>query len=338
MGRDYEAATVAYKLYERGGVPDDEEITRDLAALLMAYDKQIVAPIDGLAVQASAQEQEDEDQVPGRPLLAVAPTNLILYGPPGTGKTYATVERAVCLCDGSLPPGGREAVATRYRELVARKRIIFVTFHQSYAYEDFVEGLRPETGGGENGEEASSGGFSLRPHPGVFRQIAGLAQDNRGRAISAPSFDRERQVFKMSLGRSGEAEGAGIFREAISGDYVVLGWGGEIDWSASEYSDFEAIKVRWQEDHPGATGHDPNIQQLFAIRAVMKIGDLVVISDGDKKFRAIGEVTGPYEFVLGVRQEYNHRRPVRWLWHNDQGRPRELIYGRGFSQVSALSA
>ena len=67
----------------------------------------------------------------------------------------------------------------------------------------------------------------------------------------------------------------------------------------------------------------------------MQVDDLVVVSDGNKKFRAVGEITGPYEFVPGYLREYNHRRPVKWLWHNDQGRPRELIYGRQFSQVSA---
>ncbi len=93
--------------------------------------------------------------------------NVILYGPPGTGKTYETASRCVEICDGAPPR--TDEVRDRYRELSEEGRIEFVTFHQSYGYEEFVEGLRPETG--------SDAEMSLTPTDGVLKRMAERARE-----------------------------------------------------------------------------------------------------------------------------------------------------------------
>ena len=69
------------------------------------------------------------------------PLNTILYGPPGTGKTHLTMSKSVEICDGRTLEG--DELRDRYAELVGAGRIAFITFHQSYGYEEFVEGIRP---------------------------------------------------------------------------------------------------------------------------------------------------------------------------------------------------
>ena len=75
--------------------------------------------------------------------------NLIVQGPPGTGKTFVARRLAWCLL------GQRDNASVE-----------MVQFHQSYAYEDFVEGFRPTDGGG----------FDLKP--GVFRRFCERARDD----------------------------------------------------------------------------------------------------------------------------------------------------------------
>ncbi len=102
------------------------------------------------------------------------PQNIILYGPPGTGKTYTTFQRCVEICDGeeNAENMSDEEVRRRYGELVAGERVEFVTFHQSYGYEEFVEGLRP-------GEDSTGVGFRLVPTDGVLKRIAEHAKRER---------------------------------------------------------------------------------------------------------------------------------------------------------------
>ncbi|MDV3477916.1 AAA family ATPase [Sphingobium yanoikuyae] len=275
-------------------------------------------PMDTDTENTTAAERPEEYQMP---------TNLILYGPPGTGKTFTTAREAVRLCDG-VAPGAEEDVRSRYAELSAEGRIRFVTFHQSYSYEDFVEGLRPTTG--EAGQESSTGGFRLEPVPGIFREIASVAEQALRSGGSGAPFDMTgRRVFKMSLGRAGSEDH--IFDAAVEGDYVVLGWGGEIDWTP--FASYEAVHAKWNELHPGTNGNDANIVQTARFRVDMREGDLVVVSYGNSRFRAIAEVVGPYEFNPVGERDYNHRRAVKWLFVPDEPLP-ITFYDKPFTMRS----
>ncbi|MEM6842494.1 MAG: AAA family ATPase [Bacteroidota bacterium] len=77
--------------------------------------------------------------------------NTIFYGPPGTGKTYLTSRRAVQLIEDlsdaelqeQYPPDQRSKLKTQFNEYQQQGRIAVLTFHPSFAYEDFVEGIKP---------------------------------------------------------------------------------------------------------------------------------------------------------------------------------------------------
>lgn len=262
-----------------------------------------------------------------------SPTNLILYGPPGTGKTYRTAYEAVALCDRGVryddTPEGREDLLTRYRELEAEKRIAFVTFHQNYDYESFVEGLRPETGE----SEGHSAGFHLEARPGIFREICALADQARTRpapSASATNFEfAGRSFWKMGQGAIGSEDE--VYDAAIAQNYITLGWGGAIDWSSDRFSTMEAIKAEWLEKNP--TDSTPsNWTQTWPFRSQMKKGDIVIVPYGNTAFRAIAEVTGDYRFEASAEGFYAHRRDVRWLLILEEPLPLDTIVDGNFTQ------
>ncbi len=100
--------------------------------------------------------------------------NLILYGPPGTGKTYCTVNRALEIIYGDNYSRARDRskLNKAFNELRKKGQVSFITFHQSYSYEEFVESIRPTLGnaGGEVKYELKSG---------IFKEICQRAQNDR---------------------------------------------------------------------------------------------------------------------------------------------------------------
>ena len=100
--------------------------------------------------------------------------NTILYGPPGTGKTWHTVNLSLSIV---LQKEIKEVDADDRKKFNEYQfdirdgsgQVAFTTFHQNYAYEDFVEGIRPDVEGGEVG-------YVIRN--GIFKKLANLAEDN----------------------------------------------------------------------------------------------------------------------------------------------------------------
>lgn len=247
-------------------------------------------------------------------------TNLILYGPPGTGKTYETAKRAVMLCDGVVPPT-REELMVRYETLRSEHRISFITFHQSYGYEEFVEGLRPHV-------DVTTKQVTYDVMPGAFRRACDAA---RLRQLVKPGLSgrplQQRTIYKMSLGASWSDQGIKVFQYGLKNQCVLLGYGEDIDFT--DCSDEAAIRMRILEEAPDIKKPDSQVWYVNSFKNELKIGDIIIVSDGNKSFRGIAEVTGEYEFVEDA--PFHQIRPVKWLAVFEPSKPVGDIFHRGFS-------
>lgn len=104
------------------------------------------------------------------------PLNQILYGPPGTGKTYNTIIKAMDIINPKLVQRDKDGNVEKYDtlknkfdELKQQGQIEFVTFHQSYSYEEFVEGIKPDLESNE---------LKYKLEDGIFKKICNSAKIN----------------------------------------------------------------------------------------------------------------------------------------------------------------
>ncbi|EAJ7442332.1 restriction endonuclease, partial [Campylobacter jejuni] len=107
------------------------------------------------------------------------PLNQILYGPPGTGKTYHTIDRAleIILKEEKIQIPSEDDRINRkklFDEYVKNGQIVFTTFHQSYGYEEFIEGIKPRIDSEENSKEIK---YEIKD--GIFKELCEKALENR---------------------------------------------------------------------------------------------------------------------------------------------------------------
>lgn len=241
-----------------------------------------------------------------------AALNQIFYGPPGTGKTYATTEKAVTLTDpqwlqelesqGLSVAEQRKAVKQRYDELVAAKRIAFTTFHQSFSYEDFIEGIRAET-------NAESKNVEYSVKDGVFKALADRASKDvvNGQALGLSDSPT---IWKISIGRTYDKE---MRDRYINAGEARIGWNGTGDLSLETDARTQAHRDYW--DSLSYRNH----HALNAFSFEMKTGDVLLCLKDAETVQAVGVVTSDYSFDKQADSEetdYAHVRKVNWLLKN----------------------
>lgn len=139
--------------------------------------------------------------------------NVLLYGPPATGKTRLISDLFQVL---NIPPESTKGIIldpndanspfsrpTQDLPIPQPVKVVWTTFHQSYSYEDFVIGLRPEMTTSET---------KLKPFAGVFLDAA--------LELSDPTSDYESVViFIDEINRGNAARIFGEFMTFLDFDY-----------------------------------------------------------------------------------------------------------------------
>ncbi|MBP8005762.1 MAG: AAA family ATPase [Acinetobacter sp.] len=242
------------------------------------------------------------------------PLNRILFGAAGTGKTFNTINHALSIIEDKsleyLEKEERGDLKNRFDEYKNKGQIKFVTFHQSFSYEDFVEGIRAETVEDNEGKK----NIEYPVVSGVFKSLCDTAQSKVILESQKNNFDPSaNEIWKMSLGRAGEDED--IFDYCVKNHCVLLGWGDDINFSgATNRKQVEEIMDEngyedYRKKYPSAS------RFLNDFKNKTKVGDLIIISDGNYKFRAIGEISGNYELLPDSDDapRYVQKKSVKWL-------------------------
>lgn len=235
-----------------------------------------------------------EEQEVEKPMTDVS-LNTILYGPPGTGKTYHTVIYAVAIIESrelaSVEAESYSDVLARYNEYKTQGRIEFTTFHQSFGYEEFIEGIRPVVSGDDETSDAGDVQYSVQP--GIFKRFCERAERPTAVVTNDYGFGENPSIWKVSLDGTGDNP---IRSECLKKGHIRIGWD-EYGESITDMTDFSQYGGRV-------------VLNSFINR--MQIGDIVLSCYSASTIDAIGVVIGDCEW----HDEYprlKRLRKVNWI-------------------------
>ena len=237
--------------------------------------------------------------------------NTILYGPPGTGKTYHTAYYAVAIVeDEPLDVVKKEPYAevlARYQRYRSQGRISFTTFHQSYGYEEFIEGIRPSE------DPNNSGEVRYAVESGVFKAFCEETENAAAGMDDDWGIRDNPVIWKVSLFGAGPNP---IRKDCLDNDCIRIGW-----------SCYGSTLPEKNDYYAGGKS------TLNAFINGMQIGDVVLSCYNENEIDAIGVVAGEYEWDDSYEGDYKRCRKVNWL-AKAQENIRQINEGKRMTQTA----
>ena len=236
----------------------------------------------------------DEEETMGKASKKEFDKNVIFYGPPGTGKTYTTAKRAVEICKNESEEDliDYSEIMKKYNELKENNRIEFITFHQSYGYEEFIEGIKPVVSNEDyESEDESENKQELKTNIKIENDI---------------KYDVVDGIFKKFCDNARKAIIETHDNDDVSPEAIV--------WKVTVRNNvikdcFENSRVRidWNFDDAGAVGFVEEVKK----------GDIIITTDGSRtRINGIAVVTDDKGYTLDKEKRDTTTRNVKWLAKN----------------------
>lgn len=283
----YEAGCIFSKAYNIENLPEEHELREDLKNMIAIY-KEFVSLKNSISKNKQDKERNGKN-------MNNSGLNTILYGPPGTGKTYNTVIYAVAICENKniedVQSEEYEKVFHRYNELKKEGRIAFTTFHQSYGYEEFIEGIKPIVD-----EEKKDIGYTIEA--GIFKKFCHIASKKAIIATEDMPDVSNAKVWCVLLDRGGVSN---LKKKCFQNGNIRIGW--------------NKAPETITDDTKGLSDKARRI--LLNFQDEMEIGDIVVIERNIKTIDGIGVVIGDYEYDK-EDGSWPRKRKVKWLMTDNE--------------------
>lgn len=235
--------------------------------------------------------------------------NQILYGPPGTGKTYNTVIKAIEIINPELIQKDKdgnvenyELLKEKFDELKQQGQIEFVTFHQSYSYEEFVEGIKPDL---ENGKE-----LRYKLQNGIFKTICNNAKELLETKVKY-NFNKDNiSVYKILI------PDESLFAYCIENDCVAINWGNDIDISNCDSQEEIIAKIPEDFESRKQCISQLNLFKLWIDNDLKSGKDVIVVIPGSMNtIKGIAKITGDYFYNSDIENGHQQRK-ADWIRKN----------------------